>query len=115
MVSLALEQTSQSTAPVWEFVADTVGAEEASSFITIPRKKRISPIDIPLDFGCEPYKYKKDCTSRVVLLANLLAYEEYFEEIDAPLMLPKKEFKTKVIVKSIERGKPSICDDLEIW
>lgn len=34
--------------------------------------------------------------------------------IESPVMPPKKEFSVTLIVKSIERGRPSICDDLEM-
>jgi hypothetical protein len=112
MVSLAPDQTSQSYETFGGFSVGTVGVEESPDFPTELRKREMSLSDMLRDSG---YDYKKDRTSEAVVLANLSLYEDYIEEFDAPLMPPKKEFRIKLIVKSIERGKPSICDDLEIW
>ncbi len=37
------------------------------------------------------------------------------DEVESPQMGPKREFDIELTIESIERGKPSICDDYEIW
>jgi len=108
MVSLAPDQTFQSYGTFWGSSVGTVGVEES---LKVYGRRKISLSDM----FPEPNDYKKDHTSKAIETADLLLGEDYIEEIDAPLMPPKKEFKVKLIVKSIERLKPSVCNDLEIW
>ncbi len=37
---------------------------------------------------------------------------EYFLEVSSPLMPPKKEYIVDLIIEKIEKGKPSICDEI---
>jgi len=40
---------------------------------------------------------------------------DFIDEIDGPLMPPKREFKVMLHIKSINKGRPSICNDIEYW
>lgn len=37
---------------------------------------------------------------------------EYFLEVSSPLMPPKKEYTVDLIIEKIEKGTPSICDEI---
>ena len=39
---------------------------------------------------------------------------EIIEEIESPLIPPNKKFQVKLIIKNIRKGKPSVCDEIEL-
>lgn len=39
---------------------------------------------------------------------------EIIEETEGPLIPPNKKFQVKLIIKKIRKGKPSVCDEIEL-
>ncbi len=39
---------------------------------------------------------------------------DFIDEIASPVMPPKKEFNVTLHIKSITKGRPSICDEIEL-
>jgi hypothetical protein len=116
MVTMVLKQTSPSDAR-FNFPTDTDSSEGIFSNITPILKEKINSLLIAVTpfFTSEPWSYAKNDTAEAILSTNLLTFDDYIDIIDSPTMPPKKEFQVKLIVRSIQRGKPSICDDYEIW
>jgi len=38
---------------------------------------------------------------------------EIIEEIESPLIPPNKKFQVKLLIKTVRKGKPSVCDEIE--
>ena len=116
MATLALKLTARSDTRFWDFSGDTVGSEGVFSNITTILREKLGFIAELLPFlSDEPWSYEKDDTAKAIPSPNLLVFDDYIDVIESPVMPPKKEFRVELIVRSIERGKPSICDDFEIW
>lgn len=116
MDTVVLKQTSQSNADFWDFPAGTAASEgDFFHFITAVKEGVGSLIGLLSAFINEPWSYEKNDTAELISSNNLVAFDSYIGEIESPVMPPKKEFRVELIVRSIERGKPSICDDFEIW
>ena len=113
MAMLALEQTSQSNAEFWNFSAGTVGSEASYPEFTTALKEKVGWL--AKFFSVEPWSYTKNDTAEAIPSINLLVFDDYIDLVESPVMPPKREFQVKLIVRSIERGKPSICDDYEVW
>ncbi len=112
MDTMVLEQTSPSDARFY-FSTDTDSSEGILSNIAPILKEKINSLLIAVTpfFTSEPWSYAKNDTAEAILSTNLLTFDDYIDEIESPVMPPKKEFRVELIIKSIERGKPSICDD----
>jgi hypothetical protein len=39
---------------------------------------------------------------------------ETLDKFEGPLMPPKRKFRVRLNIREIKRGKPSICDDIEV-
>lgn len=115
MDTMVLGQTSPSDARFY-FSTDTVSSEGILSNITTILKEQFnSLITEYLFFTSEPWSYEKNDTAEVIPSINLKVFDNYIYIIESPVMPPKKEFRVELIVRNIQRGKPSIYDDYEIW
>ena len=116
MAILALEQTARSDTRFWGFSGDTVGSEGIFSNITaILREKFGFGTELSSFISDEPWSYEKDDTAKAILSSNLRVFDDYIDVVESPVMPPKKEFPVELIVRSIERGKPFVCEDFEVW
>ena len=116
MDTMVLEQTSPSDDRFY-FSTDTDSSEGVFSNITPILKEKFNLLLIGASsfFTSEPWSYEKDDTVEVISSINLEAFDDYIDVIESPVMPPKKKFRAELIVKSIQRGKPSVCDDFETW
>lgn len=117
MGTMVLEQTSPSNAMFLGFSEGTVGSEIGYPEVITDLKEKFGLLTVKLSsfFIDEPWSYEKNDTAEAIPSTNLLVFDDYIDEIESPVMPPKKEFRVELIIRSIERGKPSICDDYEIW
>ncbi len=116
MAILALEQTARSNTKFWDSSGDTVSSEGVFSNInTILREKLGFISELSTLLSDEPWIYERDDTAKASPSSNPVVFDDYIDVIESPVMPPKKEFQVKLIVRSIQRGKPSICDDYETW
>ena len=83
-------------------------------YLIVEAKKYIFPkLAIDLVEGIDGnWSLENDETGRNVKSFYQLE-PDIVDDIDSPVMPPKNQFTINLIVKKIERGRPSICDEIE--
>lgn len=97
--------TSSNLSDDWHDCFDRNELYAANQSFTLP--------DFLFSFGDWKWPSQKVETARIVETAHVNVID-FIDEVKSPVLPPRNKFHIKLNIKSIRRGRPSTCDEIEL-